>query len=582
MSSDKTQTDFTLARARSQVLLLSVAVFSLFTNALMLTGPLFMLQVYDRVLGSRSEETLVALFILVAALYFFYWLLDFARGRVMARIGARLQAVFGRRVFTAVIERTALRGGQGPGATALQDLDAVRNMFASPVLLAFFDLPWTPLFLAAIFIFHPLLGYMALAGAALLIAVTLINRITTKKGLEGANRLSHAAQRLARQTEEGGALVWSQGMAPVMAERWARLQDEAGVKGLGANDRTGTFSSFSRSFRFFLQSAMLALGAWLVLQQELTPGAMIAGSIMLGRALAPVEQVLGQWAAIQRAWTGWRELKAFLKALPARERPTELPQPAARLSLSNVALRTSASSPPILYGISFELEPGEALGVIGKSGAGKTSLARLIQGLVEPTAGEIRLDGAALDQYGPERLGRHVGCLPQDVRFFDGTVAENIAHMVRRPDAAAVVEAAKKARVHEVILKLPQGYDTLLGAADAQLSGGQKQRLALARALYHDPVLLVLDEPNSALDADGSEALNAVVADMKKAGKSVIIMTHRPSAIAVCDRLLVIDSGLQKALGPRDQIVRSMMKNAGEVQRSMGSVRGATVQGAGG
>ncbi|SIO59976.1 ATP-binding cassette, subfamily C [Rhodovulum sp. ES.010] len=567
--------NLSLARARSRGLFLAVLVFSVFTNLLMLTGPLFMLQVYDRVLGSRSEETLVALFILVAALYFFYWLLDFARGRVMARIGARLQAVFGRRVFAAVIERAAIRGGQGPGATALYDLDAVRNIFGSPVLMALFDLPWTPIFLAAIFIFHPLLGWLAIAGGGLLIAVTLINRLVTRKALEKSQGISHQAQRIARQSEEGGALVWSQGMAPVMAERWARLQDEAGTKGLGANDLTGTFSSFSRAFRFFLQSAMLALGAWLVLEQQLTPGAMIAASILLGRALAPVDQVLGQWPAIQRARSGWTSLADFLKGIPARRAPTELPAPEARLSLSNVALRSSASTPPILYGISFELEPGEALGVIGKSGAGKTSLARVIQGLVTPTAGEVRLAGATLDQYGPERLGRHIGCLPQDVRFFDGTVAENIAHMALEPDAGRVVEAAKLARVHEIVLRLPNGYDTPLVEGSVLLSGGQRQRLALARALYHDPVLLVLDEPNSALDAEGSEALNAVVSDMKKAGKSVLIMTHRPSAIAVCDRLLVIDGGMQKALGPRDEIVRSLMKNAGNVQRAMDGARGA-------
>ncbi|MCO8144978.1 type I secretion system permease/ATPase [Rhodovulum tesquicola] len=583
MSKADDRNEFTLAKARSSRLLWAVALFSFFTNLLMLTGPLFMLQVYDRVLGSRSEETLVALFLLVAALYVFYGLLEFARGRVTARIGARLQAVFGRRVFGAAIERSALRNGQGPGGTALQDLDSVRGVFGSPVLLAFFDLPWTPVFLAAIFLFHPMLGWLSLAGAALLVVVTLVNRMVTQKGLDGSNQLAHAAQRLARQAEEGGALVWSQGMAPVMSERWARLQEEAGARGLNANDRTGSFSSFSKAFRFFLQSAILALGAWLVLGGELTPGAMIAASILMGRALAPVDQVLGQWPAIQRAQSGWRNLREFLTSVPARRKPTDLPDPKARLSLSGVALRASAQgAPPILYGISFEVNPGEALGVIGKSGAGKTSLARLILGLVPPSAGEVRLDGATLDQFGPERLGRLIGCLPQDVRFFDGTVAENIAHMALEPNPARVVAAAQLARVHEIVLRLPKGYDTPLVEGDGLLSGGQRQRLALARALYHDPVLLVLDEPNSALDADGSEALNVVVSDMKKAGKSVIVMTHRPSAIAVCDRLLVIDNGQQKALGPRDEIVRSLMRNAGDVQRSIGSVRGTTVQGAGG
>ncbi|MBL3595054.1 type I secretion system permease/ATPase [Rhodovulum sulfidophilum] len=570
--------ELTLGRAQSRGLLLAVLVFSVFTNLLMLTGPIFMLQVYDRVLGSRSEETLVALFILVAALYLFYWLLDYARGRVMARIGLRLQAALARRVFSAMVERAALRGGQGPGATAIGDLDAIRNLFAAPVLLALFDMPWTPVFLAAIFLFHPLLGFAAIGGGAVLILATLVNRWVTGGALERSQSRSSRAARLARQAEEGGGLIWSQGMASVMSERWARMQDEANAEGMSANDRSGSFASFSRAFRFFLQSAILALGAYLVLQHAVTPGAMIASSILLGRALAPIEQVLGQWALIQRARSGWRALTEFLQAVPERIRPTRLPDPVAHLSVTNIGLRASApGAPPVLQGISFEITPGEALGVIGKSGVGKTTLARIIQGLLAPSAGEVRLDGATLDQYGPERLGQLMGCLPQEVRFFDGTVAENIAHMELNPDPARVVQAATLARVHDIILRLPQGYDTMLIEGSGLLSGGQRQRLALARALYHDPVLLVLDEPNSALDADGSEALNAVVTDMKRAGKSVLIMTHRPTAIAVCDRLMVIDGGQQKALGPRDEVLRSVVRNAPEVQRAMGAVRSTAV-----
>ncbi|MCE8439678.1 ABC transporter transmembrane domain-containing protein, partial [Rhodovulum sulfidophilum] len=274
--------ELTLGRAQSRGLLLAVLVFSVFTNLLMLTGPIFMLQVYDRVLGSRSEETLVALFILVAALYLFYWLLDYARGRVMARIGLRLQAALARRVFSAMVERAALRGGQGPGATAIGDLDAIRNLFAAPVLLALFDMPWTPVFLAAIFLFHPLLGFAAIGGGAVLILATLVNRWVTGGALERSQSRSSRAARLARQAEEGGGLIWSQGMASVMSERWARMQDEANAEGMSANDRSGSFASFSRAFRFFLQSAILALGAYLVLQHAVTPGAMIASSILLG------------------------------------------------------------------------------------------------------------------------------------------------------------------------------------------------------------------------------------------------------------------------------------------------------------
>ena len=534
----------------------------------MLTGPLFMLQVYDRVLGSRSVETLVALFALVAVLYFFYWLLEYARGRVMARAGARLQSAMNTPVFNAILERAALRRGTTRGS--LQDLEAVRNLFSSPVLLALFDLPWTPVFLVAIFIFHPLLGWLAVAGGGLLIVVAILNQLlTTRKTAEGA-RLSMAANQFSRQAEEGGDVIRAQGMGRAMTNRWLRLNEQAAEQSLRANDWTGSFTSFTKAFRFFLQSAMLAVGAWLVLQTEITAGAMIAASILLGRALAPVELGISQWSLVQRARFGWRDLKTLLAEIPERAAPTELPAPAARLSVASVSVVIRRGEKPVLNAVSLDVAPGEALGVIGRSGSGKTTLARVITGLIQPVAGEVRLAGATLDQYGPERLGHYLGYLPQEVRLFDGTVAENIAQMEPSPDAGKVVAAAQKAHVHDIVLKLPEGYDTRIGVADAQLSGGQKQRLALARALYKDPVLLVLDEPNSALDAEGSEALNTLVKAMKADGRGVLIMTHRPTAISACDNLLVLENGKVAGYGPRDEIIKSMMKNASDVQRVVG------------
>ncbi|MBT8409078.1 MAG: type I secretion system permease/ATPase [Alphaproteobacteria bacterium] len=562
-----------LAPAGGRRLITATVLFSVFTNLLMLTGPLFMLQVYDRVLGSRSEETLVALFALVAGLYFFYGILEYARGRTMARLGARFQSLMTGRVFGAAIERAALLRKSGPGATALQDLDAIRSFLTAPVLLALLDAPWTPVFLCAIFIFHPMLGWLALAGGSVLILAALANQLLTRRMVGRAVGQSQQAAEFARTAEDGGDLVWAQGMGPAMTERYRALQDTALRGTMSSADWTGSFTSFSKAFRFFLQSAMLALGAWLVLQGQITAGAMIAASILLGRALAPIEQALGQWPLVQRARSGWTALSDFMAAVPERQTPTPLPRPEARLDVQNLAVVTALGVPPILQGISFQVTPGEALGVIGKSGAGKTTLARVLMGLIRPTAGEVRLAGATLDQFGPERLGDHIGYLPQDVRLFGGTVAENIARMALEPDAEKVVAAAKQARVHEVILGLPKGYDTPLGAADAQLSGGQKQRVALARALYGDPVLLVLDEPNSALDADGSEALNAAVSAIKAEGGAVIIMTHRPTAISTCDRLLVLDSGRVAGYGPRDEIIRKMMQNAGDVQRVVGTAK---------
>ena len=564
---DLLKKELSLARANSGGLFRATLLFSVFTNLLMLVGPLFMLQIYDRVLGSRSVETLTALFILVAALFTFYGLLEFARGRVMARVGARFRANLNPRVFGAVLERSALRKPFESGANALQDLEAIRNFFTSPVLLAILDVPWTPVFLFAIFIFHPLLGWLAIGGGGLLVLTALINQIVTRRKVAEAQRLSLAASGFAKQVENSSEFVWAQGMGSAMESRWQSIQNRAVIQSIRANDLTGSFTAFTKAFRFFLQSAMLALGAWLVLQNELTAGAMIAGSILLGRALAPIEQGLGQWPVAQRARTGWRNLSTFLAAIPPQKNPTQLPVPAAVLRALELSIILRAGDKPVLHNIGFYIAPGEALGIIGKSGSGKTTLARVLMGLVRPTAGEIRLGGAALDQYGPERLGKLIGYLPQDVLMFDGTVAENIAHMSATPDPERVVRAAQKTQVHEVILKLPDGYDTRIGGADAQLSGGQKQRLALARALYDDPIILVLDEPNSALDADGSEALNAVISAMKADEKSVIIMTHRPTAISTCDKLLVLESGKVAAYGPRDEIIKSMMKNASEVTR---------------
>ena len=566
-----TETDLSQARSQSHRLISSALFFSIFTNLLMLTGPLFMLQVYDRVLGSRSEETLVALFGLVAGLYLLYGLLEFARGRVMARVAARFQEALNTRVFGAVLERRALREGAAGRSQALQDLDAVRTFLGSPVLLAIFDMPWTPVFLAAIFIFHPYLGWLAVAGGGLLIVATVLNQLLTQSKTAEAQRLSAAATGFSRQAEEGGDFLWAQGMAPAVAQRWEGLQTAAVARATSAADWTGSFASFSKAFRFFLQSAMLALGAWLVLQAQLTAGAMIAASILLGRALAPIDQGLAQWPVAQRARAGWQSLNAFLEEMPARQRPTDLPDPEARLSVQNLTVMTRPGDPPILRGIGFEIAPGEALGVIGKSGAGKTTLARTIVGLTRPTSGTVRLGGATLAQYGAERFGQLIGYLPQEVRLFDGTVAENIAQMDLTPEPERIVAAAQKARVHETILQLPEGYETQIGVAP--LSGGQKQRLALARALYRDPVLLVLDEPNSALDAEGSEALNTVIAEMKAAGKAVLIMTHRPNAISACDTLLVIDTGRQAALGPRDEVIKSMIRNAGDVAQTISGGR---------
>jgi len=543
------------------------AGFSVFTNLLMLTGPLFMLQIYDRVLSSRSQETLLALTMLVSGLYLLYWLLDFARARVMSRVGTRLQASLNRGTFERVLERAAL--GIGPRGGNLSDIEAIRGFYASPLCLALMDAPWTPVFIAAIFIFHPLLGWVGVAGGMVLVTAAILNQVLSARRMRDGGALHAEAQGFARRAEDAGDFIRAQGMTEAVADRWIAMQDVAEARLTRASDWTGAFGAFTRAFRLFLQSAMLAVGAWLVLQGQVTAGAMIAASVMLGRALAPVEVGVSQWPVAQRAWTARRDLKRLTGEMPAAPSPLPLPRPAARLTVVGLSVIASDRERPVLSGISFEIRPGRVLGVIGKSGAGKSSLARAVIGLSRRAAGEVRLDGASIDQFSPDTLGRHIGYLPQTIRILPGTVAENIARMSMKGDPASIVEAAKRARVHDIILTLPKGYDTPLGGSALQLSGGQLQRVALARALYGDPQILILDEPNSALDAEGSEALNTAVLEMKRAGKAVLLMTHRPTAISTCDDILVLEDGRVRTCGPRDEVLKLTLHNAAEVARPL-------------
>lgn len=563
-----------LRKVRNQgVTFLALAfLFSIFVNLLMLTGPLFMLQVYDRVLGSRAVETLTALFLLVALLYALMAMLDFARGRIVARFGARFQSQLDERVFDATLRRSLFPQARSAPATALRDLESIQRLCASPVLLAVMDIPWTPIFLAAIFLFHPLLGWLAVAGGTLLVLIALLNQTLTHNKVAAAQSASARANAFSEHARQAAEVVRSQGMQEDVTKRWLNQRSDALHQTIAASDWTGSFTSLTKSLRLFLQSAMLALGAYLVLQNEMTPGAMIAGSIMLGRALAPVEQAVGQWGMIERARTAWNSLNRFLDQTPPEKPRTKLPIPAASLKAKGLTVVPPGASTPTLRNVNLTLEPGKALGVIGKSGSGKTTLAKALLGLWQPAAGEIRLGGATLDQYDPTDLGQHIGYLPQQVTLFNGTVAENIARMSENPDPEAVVAAAKKAKAHDLILTLEKGYDTFLEGNDSQLSGGQKQRIALARALYGNPVLMILDEPNSALDADGTDALNAAVRGLKAEGKAAIIMTHRPQAISECDDLAVVERGQVVRTGSRDEVLNAMVQNAGAIKRKLSQV----------
>lgn len=563
------QAELRSARSQSRGLFWAVAVFSAVVNLLMLTGPLFMLQVYDRVLSSRAVETLTALFALVVLLFLMMGVLDLVRARVMVRVGAAFQARLESRVFSAALRRSAVAPNDALALVGLRDLEAVQKLLASPVLMALFDLPWAPLFLATVFVFHPWMGWLAIGGGLVLIAVTLLNQTLTAAPLKSAQGAAIQADRLSDQLRDEAELIQALGMRGTSFRRWQAARAQALEATLAATDLGGTFATFTKTFRLFLQSAMLALAAWLVLRGELTPGAMIAGSILMGRTLAPIEQAISGWSVVTRARDGWIRLGQLLSTAPPDTPRTALPRPRALLEVGQLTVIPPGQQSASLRMVSFRLEPGQALGVIGPSGAGKSTLARAICGVWPAAAGQIRLDGATLDQYEPDVLGRLIGYLPQRVTLFDGTIAENIARLSATPDAAEVVAAARKAAAHQMILDLPQGYNTRVSQAGGHLSGGQIQRIGLARALFGDPVLLILDEPNANLDNEGSLALNAAVRAMKAAGGSVLIMAHRPAAITECESLLVLDGGQRRALGPRDEVLRGMVQNATEVVRSV-------------
>jgi ATP-binding cassette subfamily C protein len=560
-------TELREARRANRKLLWMAGFFSIFVNLLMLTGPLFMLQTYDRVLGARSEETLVALFILVAFLFLVMGIIDWARGRLLTRLGARFQSKLDRRVFEALLKKSALAAEDGTAkpngmeGQELKDLEAVQRFYASPVFAALFDLPWAPIFLIGIGLFHPWLGLMGVLGGVILVLLTVGNQMSTRISMIKAGAAGYKADRYSDHLKDEAETIRSLGMQGNAFEKWQKVRKTSLEEGMRMADLSGSFSTATKTFRLFLQSAILGLGAYLVLLGQVTPGVMIASSILLGRALAPIEQVVNQWQMVQRARVGWSNLAELLSEVPPDGARIELPRPAAKVQVDQLIMMPPGGRQATLRLVSFDVQPGEALGVIGPSGAGKSTLARGLTGVWRPSGGKIRLDGATLDQYHPERLSQYIGYLPQRVSLFEGSIAENIARLSQHKDDAKVVAAAKRAAAHDMILKLPMGYDTPVQSAGTQLSGGQIQRIGLARALYDDPVLLVLDEPNSNLDNEGSEALNNAIRHVKERKGAVLIMAHRPAAIKECDKLLVLEGGARRAFGPREKVLAETVAN---------------------
>ena len=532
-------------------LFVAIGLFSAFVNLLMLTGPLFMLQIYDRVLTSRSEATLVALIGIVAFLFLMMGLLDHARARVLARAGARFQARIDPRVLGAILTRA----GRSPAsrsapATGLHDLEAMQRFASGPGPFAFFDAPWTPAFLFVLFAFHWLLGVLAAVSGVVLVALALMNSARTARLQSGATEAAAKAFHFVEQVRAGGETVRGLGMREPATARAGALRNAALAGTVAASDRGGAYAVTSRTLRLFLQSMMLGPGAWLAIRGEVTPGIMIAASILLGRALAPIDQAVAQWPVLQRALQGRRSLAQLLRETPEEPDRTPLPAPEALLEASGLVVGAPGAEVPAVRGVSFRIEPGHAVGIAGPSASGKSTLAKALAGVWPPLAGKATLGGAALDQYGEAALARHVGWLPQDVVLFEGSVAENIAWLDPETDADAVVAAATRAGAHEMILDLPGGYDYEVAAGGAALSGGQRQRIALARAFFGDPVVVILDEPDAHLDAAGAQALNRAVAELKARNGAALIVAHRATAFAECDLVLLMEHGRARPAEP--------------------------------
>lgn len=562
----KAGTELAQALRRCRFAFIGVGLFSCLINILMLTGPLFMLQVYDRVLPSHSIPTLVGLAVLTAALFAFQGVLDAIRGRVLLRIGGSINDDLSGRVYDLVLRLPLKMRGDGSGLQPIRDLDQIRNFLSSAGPAALFDLPWIPLYVTICYLFHPLLGIAAASGALILIVLTLVTEFVTRKPAKAAVGFAATRHTLLEASRRNAEVVHALGMSGVMSARYGFVSDQYLRSQRRASDSVGMLTALSRVMRMTLQSAVLGIGAYLVINQEASAGVIIASAILTSRALAPVELAIGNWKGFVAARHARQRLSELLVSLPECKQPLPLPIPRASLSVQNVSGAPPGEQRIVVQDVSFALKGGDGLGIIGPSASGKTSLARLIVGVWQPVRGKVRLDGAALDQWSPAALGRHVGYLPQDIQLFDGTVAENISRFETSPAADAIIAAATSADVHDLIINLPEGYETRIGDTGAALSAGQRQRIALARALYRDPFLIVLDEPNSNLDSEGDEALTKAIAGVRARGGIIVVIAHRPSALASVDRVLMLNQGRQQAFGPRDEVLRQVLRPTATAQ----------------
>ncbi|MEQ6928845.1 type I secretion system permease/ATPase [Pseudomonas mosselii] len=538
----------------------NVALFTAVINVLMLAPALYMLQVYDRVLSSRNEMTLLMLSLMALGVFAFMGLLEWLRSQVVIRLGTRMDMNLNPRVFEAAYE-ASLAGHRGAAGQMLADLTALRQFATGQALFAFFDAPWFPVYLLVMFLFSPWLGLMALLGAVLLTLLAWVNERLTQAPFAEAGQLSQQAGLEASANLRNAEVIEAMGMLAAVRQRWARLHHGFLARQNLGSERTAAVTALTKTVRLALQSLVLGLGAWLAIEQLITPGMMIAGSILMARVLAPIDQLIGAWRQWSGARLAYHRLNALLQAQPQRPAGMPLPTPLGKLAVEQVGATLPGSSRLCLNNLGFELPAGESLGIIGPSGSGKSTLARLLVGAVVPASGKVRLDGADLRVWDRGALGQHIGYLPQDVQLFAGSIADNIARL-GAVDAQQVVAAAQLAGVHDMILKLPGGYDTLLGEGGLGLSGGQRQRIGLARALYGLPALIVLDEPNSNLDEAGEQALVETIARLREHKRTLILITHKSSLLAGLDNLLMLKGGQLQAFGPTARVLQDAQRAA--------------------
>lgn len=537
-----------------------VGFFSMFVNLLMLVPPMYMLQVYDRVLTTQSVDTLIMLTLVVVFLFAILGGLEFVRSRMLVRVGNRLDTRIHERLYGAMFHSGVMSQGR-QSAQPLSDLTTLRQFLSGNGLFAFFDAPWVPIYLAVLFLFHPWLGVFATLAGIVLAVLALANEKATKTLLAEANGEHIKAQELANSNLRNAEVLHAMGMLPGIMGQWAAKHHAFLAKQSKASDRAGTLTNAAKTLRLLFQSLILGLGAYLVLRGDMSPGMMIAGSIIMGRALAPIDQMIGSWKGFVGARSAYQRLDELLVRIPEEPRRMSLPPPRGVIAIEGVSAAPPGTRMPTLRGIDINVEWGEHIGIIGPSAAGKSTLARVLLGIWPPQVGTVRLDGADISHWNRHELGPYIGYLPQDIELFDGTISENIARF-GNVDAGKVVSAARKAGVHEMILALTDGYDTYLSATSGALSGGQRQRIGLARALYGDPVLVVLDEPNANLDGAGESALVDTLARLKQEGVTLFIISHRDSMLAGMDRLLVLTDGQVSMLGPREQVLAHLAKKS--------------------